>query len=639
MSHEYKLHHLTSQILQLLQLQHLLPDSYNDTLLRHMTPYVTTQISSHNAVRKIAEHSTRREEFLQRYSSLKIKQPRELDSLVYLLSKLADDPRLCEFIRQRRPPPSVRVPVQVMDLDQLDIPSGVVVPELPKEGERLSSKQLETVKGRLETFTTKMAESDKKKKQRQDAIVGQFPPLPSWLSKRTYLTSDYTITPHMTQPGKVPLGTLPTHVQQQAIINDFLYLMQGSNGCYITAKHLGEDQKRSFALDQTLDISLQSLVRRLLPLCSNYSTVNRFIEEHAKFVHGMINQALSASMRGLIREYFLVVAQLEHQYNCGELTLQKMRYYVQPCIRTMEVLARVASTVNEARKCMGGRTLTLLNNMTASLMGDQKAQEVALYLTKSACAPFFEMLSLWLHKGEVSDPYCEFMIKENTEITKGSLHEEYNDYFWERRYTVFQENIPGFLEHAAEKILQTGKFLNVVRNCGKELELLTTSLKFEYTLKERYYMEQIEGAYSHASNQLLQVIMKEHDLIGYLRSIKHYFLLDQGDLFVHFMDMADDELQKPIGLIPMSRLESLMELALRTSVTDSDPYKDNLRVILEPYNLKMFLHHVISVKPEQLDEGISPPLVTRTSSSALPGILYVCVCTCIYMYLTTCISI
>ena len=100
-----------------------IPDSYNDTLLRHMTPYVTTQISSHNAVRKIAEHSSRREEFLQRYSSLKIKQPRELDSLVYLLLKLADDPRLCEFIRQRRPPPSVRVPVQVMDLDQLDIPS------------------------------------------------------------------------------------------------------------------------------------------------------------------------------------------------------------------------------------------------------------------------------------------------------------------------------------------------------------------------------------------------------------------------------------------------------------------------------------------------------------------------------------
>lgn len=29
------------------------------------------------------------------------------------------------------------------------------------------------------------------------------------------------------------------------------------------------------------------------------------------------------------------------------------------------------------------------------------------------------------------------------------------------------------------------------------------------------------------------------------RSIKHYFLLDQGDFFVHFLDLAETELQKP----------------------------------------------------------------------------------------------
>ena len=276
--------------------------------------------------------------------------------------------------------------------------------------------------------------------------------------------------------------------------------------------------------------------------------------------------------------------------------------------------------MNKARHCRGGRTLTLLNAMTSGTMGDQKAQEVVLHLTKCASAPFFEMLSLWLQHGEVSDPYDEFMIKENKEITIGSLHDEYNDYFWERRYVVSQENTPVFLEQLAERILHTGKFLNVVRNCGKELKTPATSLDFEYTLKEKYYLELIEGAYSHASKQLLQLMMEEYDLLCYLRSIKHYFLLDQGDLFVHFMDMAYDELQKPIGLILMSRLESLMELALRTSVSDSDPYKDNLRVILEPYNLKMFLRHVISVRPEQPEDGISPPLVTRpASSTALPG--------------------
>ena len=32
-----------------------------------------------------------------------------------------------------------------------------------------------------------------------------------------------------------------------------------------------------------------------------------------------------------------------------------------------------------------------------------------------------------------------------------------------------QDNIPSFLEHLAERILQTGKYLNVVRECGLEV--------------------------------------------------------------------------------------------------------------------------------------------------------------------------
>ncbi|CAN0060183.1 unnamed protein product, partial [Choristocarpus tenellus] len=35
-------------------------------------------------------------------------------------------------------------------------------------------------------------------------------------------------------------------------------------------------------------------------------------------------------------------------------------------------------------------------------------------------------------------------------------------------------------------------------------------------------------------------------LIPRLESIKHYFLLDRGDFFAHFMDVAEEELQKSI---------------------------------------------------------------------------------------------
>lgn len=62
------------------------------------------------------------------------------------------------------------------------------------------------------------------------------------------------------------------------------------------------------------------------------------------------------------------------------------------------------------------------------------------------------------------------------------------------------------------------------------------------------------------------------------RSIKHYFLMDKGDFFVHFMDLTEEELRKPVDDIAAPRLEALLELALRMSTANTDPFKDDLKV-------------------------------------------------------------
>ena len=41
---------------------------------------------------------------------------------------------------------------------------------------------------------------------------------------------------------------------------------------------------------------------------------------------------------------------------------------------------------------------------------------------------------------------------------------------------------------------------------------------------------QLEKAYATASKNLLQLLIADNDLIGHLKSVKHYFLLDQGEL-------------------------------------------------------------------------------------------------------------
>jgi gamma-tubulin complex component 2 len=54
--------------------------------------------------------------------------------------------------------------------------------------------------------------------------------------------------------------------------------------------------------------------------------------------------------------------------------------------------------------------------------------------------------------------------------------------------------------------------------------------------------------------------------------------MDQGDFIVQFMDMAEDELAKEIDEIVLTRLSSLLELSLRTSIMNSDPHKDEVQI-------------------------------------------------------------
>lgn len=398
------------------------------------------------------EFSGQGEAFLRQYNDLKLRQTRDLDPLVYLLSKISDDEKLCEFLRERRPP-VLKPPLRdVSDVEVLDLVEGEEV-RLPGKGEVLTGEQLDHLRGKLETITSTLMEREKDKlKEKEDKLAAVFPKLPSWLTERPYLTADFVSRPPRLSAAGVTLGSLPVPMQEQAVIEDLLYLMMGVDGRYLRTDTLpSRHSTRQFTIDKTLDVSLLALVNRVLPLCGQFSTVARFTEDRSKFVHGMVNQALCAGMRELTKEYLLVVAQLEHQFRLNQLTLQKLWYYVQPCMRTLEILSRMALSITRGT-CRGGKTLTNLHNLTSSYIGDERAQELCLHLTQAACKPYFDMLERWIYRGEVGDPYGEFMIEEHEKFRKDRLHQEYNDAYWERRYTVSQENIPSFLEHIAEKV-------------------------------------------------------------------------------------------------------------------------------------------------------------------------------------------
>lgn len=70
-------------------------------------------------------------------------------------------------------------------------------------------------------------------------------------------------------------GTLSLPAQEQALVEDLLFVLVGIDGRDITAQPVLGRQNRSFIVDPTLDMSIKELVNRILPVASYYSSITR----------------------------------------------------------------------------------------------------------------------------------------------------------------------------------------------------------------------------------------------------------------------------------------------------------------------------------------------------------------------------
>lgn len=70
---------------------------------------------------------------------------------------------------------------------------------------------------------------------------------------------------------------MPLAAQEQALVEDLLFVLVGVDGRDITAQPVLGRQNRSFIVDSTLDMSIKELVNRILPVASYYSTITRCV--------------------------------------------------------------------------------------------------------------------------------------------------------------------------------------------------------------------------------------------------------------------------------------------------------------------------------------------------------------------------
>ena len=468
-----------------------------------------------------------------------------------------------------------------------------------------------------------------------------------------------SLMPEFLEPE--PLTGLTPDNQESAILEDLLFVFMGYEGQYIRYvdkynPNLEKDRLAGpgFRILPGLDPSLRDLTTTVLKMATYYSAMEAFVEVQSREEFGAINHALCASISKLLREYLVLIVQLEHQLLSNpSFTLHLLHLHTLPTSHMMFQLYTLAQEIlkknslleedlddsvdgfddvdnileqlreggdlapgSMAKKvCKGGHVLRLLTERLSFMSGDPAARTLLQTLLRDASRPYMAMLNEWLHHGSIKDPHSEFLIKEQQSIKREKLEEDYTDEYWEKRYTIRDNDVPPQLEGMKDKVLLAGKYLNVVRECGgvdvsKEVKDVPKSFD------DPQFLDNVNGAYAHANSSLLNLLVTTHALGARLRSMKHYFFLDRSDFFTYFLDLSTSELKKPWRLVNVGKLQSLLDLVLRQpgTVAAQDPFKEDIKVQMNNVGLTQLVMRVVNVKG--FDEEPAPDSADRYRTPA-----------------------
>ncbi|WIA09445.1 hypothetical protein OEZ85_008849 [Tetradesmus obliquus] len=425
---------------------------------------------------------------------------------------------------------------------------------------------------------------------------------PAWNQSRPWLTgswlmqypADYVAEAGGSAAPGVDLSAAAPSEQEAALVADLLGVFMGQVGEYVVHAMVEGPkwQRLGLQVKGVTEPSLVEQVERLLPLCECVYTVKRFVETRSRIDHPKVAQALAAAVRELQREWWLVVVQLDHLQRLGQLSLASLLYYCREPAASMQMLASIAGEAADQDALTSAGLLNLLLAKQRSLAGDRPGQVLLGRLLEAAAEPYFGILEKWLTRGELDDPYHEFMVKEDADVSLDSITPDGQPRYWSQRYRLrgavtagsrsSQHDVPEFLNSSKEAIVVTGKYLNVIRQCGQPVPPCpaSTVAKLRYSAAagdsgSPPFLQGIQEALAAAAGALLQLMCgpgPQGRLLSWLHCLKHFFLMDQGDLLVHLMEQP--EMQEPHGGLPPHQLQGLLDAAMRSSSVAASPHID-----------------------------------------------------------------
>lgn len=213
-----------------------------------------------------------------------------------------------------------------------------------------------------------------------------------------------------------------------------------------------------------INCSLRQMVDQMLSMGNQYAIIDEFIKQEESLGGcdttenrcSQTLQALASALDEVLDEYRMKLVEIEADSHF--LSMAKILHMLR---QTQHIMSVCAETVLSIRKndLNAGQILSYLEDKITS--GDEIAHSVYVFLAQSSAVPFINILEKWVVKGIIIDPMGEFMLEEKAYVIIDADEMD--------RYVLRPDRIPSFLRNVSDMILRTGKYLNVIRNCGHQV--------------------------------------------------------------------------------------------------------------------------------------------------------------------------
>ena len=398
---------------------------------------------------------------------------------------------------------------------------------------------------------------------------------------------------------------------EQFILGEVIYSLLSQDGKFIKRKfdNKNGDSYYFFDSNEQFDVSFVQMVNRILPLSALHDKIKLFISIFDSNQKGLVCQGFCEGVIDIRKEYFLVLDKIEKEYGEKNLDIQKLWFYLRTPFKLFENLVNL---IEEIQKKGTIFIFDIIFKFLTTAI-DNELYKLFDFLMQKSIKPYISILGKWINYGILEDIYNEFFVEEFLKenfINFDNNKNLFNDNYWNSKFILHEEKIPQFFQNLGKKIFLTGKYMNVIKVYNPKLTQKKNSSEFfenySFSIHNEDLRLNIENSYKWANQKLMEIILQKEKFLNKINLLKRFFFMDKGDFFIHFMDLAEDELKKRANSISLEKIQAFLDIALKNSTSNFSILKNKeIFCILTKYNtnelLSAFQHYKNLKNKENLD--------------------------------------